>query len=227
MAKTGRRTKDKRGPSRAVWLVLGGLGTLALLTAALLAMRPAEEATLEPGDDPTLGMAEAPVTIYYFADFQCSHCADFELGGGLDALRAQHIESGDVRLVAKDFPILGDDSWRAAQASQYVWEHAPGSYWAWHHGLFERQGAPGWASTDGLVAYTSASFPGIDADDLRAALDEERYEGEVRADFEAGEDVGVRSTPTLVIAGRNVNANDADAVERAIQDALAQARGPA
>lgn len=227
MARTGRRTQPQR--RNTTWTILALVAVLAVATAAILALRPADQAPLEAGDDPVLGDAQAPVTVFYFADFQCPHCRNFELGGGMDALRAGHIETGEVRLVAKDFPILGPDSERAAQASQYVWEHAPGAYWDWHHGLFERQGVEGggWATTDFLVAYTAERVEDIDAADMRAALDEGRLRDEMVADVDAGESFGVRSTPTLVVGDRAYSAADTTGVERAIREALDAAQGSA
>ncbi len=54
----------------------------------------------------------------------------------------------------KDFPILGEDSWPAAVASQFVWRTAPDAYWAWHSGLFAMQGdeGSGWTSAGNFVA---------------------------------------------------------------------------
>lgn len=208
-----------RGRSRA-WVIAGSIGVLVLLGFVLFLARPQPVAPLTVGDDPVLGEASAPVTIYYFADFQCPFCRRFELDGTMDRLRTNYIDTGGARLVFKDLPILGDDSWVAAEASQFVWDRSPSSYWAWHRGLYEIQGPErsGWASADRIVAYSS-TVPGVDAVELKAALDSRQYRNEVQADKTDGTVHGVQGTPTLVIGDRSVNALDYGAVEAAISAA--------
>lgn len=222
MTQQGRRTSDHvdLARKRKLGWMIGALAVTAIV-GALLLLAPSPSAPLSADDDPTLGRADAPLTIYYFADFQCPFCQRFELTR-LPALQQARIEPGDVRLVFKDLPILGADSWTAAQASQHVWETSPGAYWSWHRHVYESQGAErsGWASADNLVAL-SRDIPGVDVDGIRAALAEERHLAEARRDADDAREHGVHATPSLVIDGRVVNALDADAVDAAIAEALA------
>lgn len=217
----GRRTQRATRHRRNVLVAsaLGGIAALAVAAALLLA--PGAPRPISAEGDPTLGAAEAPVLVAAYSDFQCPFCRRFELEGAFDRLVARHVETGEARFVAKDFPILGDDSWAAAQASKEVWRQSPATYWTWHRSLFEAQGPErsGWASPERLVAH-ARTFPTLDADALAAALADGRHRSEVAADVEAGRAAGVRSTPTLVVDGRVVAALDEAAVERAIADAL-------
>lgn len=221
MVRTGRKSAQETARKRKtlnVALVLGGALALTAV-AALVFLRPAPPAPLAAEDDPSLGALDAPVVVYYFADFQCPFCRRFE-AGGMEDLRGRAL-AGELRLVFKDFPILGDDSWTAARASEHVWATAPGSYWSWHAAVFAAQGPErsGWASASRLVELTRAQVPEVDADALAEALASSAYLEEVRADKRVGEGVGVRSTPTLVIGDRVLNANDAEAVDAAIAEA--------
>lgn len=222
MARKGRRTTDHVSVARKRKLgwTITAVAALAAVGALLaLAPQPSAPAPLTADDDPTLGSADAPLTLYYFADFQCPYCREFELTQ-LPLLREERIDTGEARLAFKDLPILGDDSWAAAQASQHVWETSPDSYWAWHRHIYESQGSErsGWARPEQLVAL-SREVVGVDADGLQAALGDARHLDEVRADADDARAHGIRGTPTLVIDGKVLNALDAAAVDAAIEEA--------
>lgn len=212
---------------RARHLRLAGRSALAVVVLAvvvLLALRP-PAATGPLAADPVLGSPGAPVVIAYYADFQCPYCREFELGGTMDALLEGYLDTGRAQLVFKDFPIVGSDSWAAAQASEFVWSTAPGQYWAWHRALYEAQGQErsGWASASELVAFTERFGGGLDAAAMRASLAADEHRREVQEDQREGAASGVRGTPTLVIGGQVYNALDVAAWRGALDRALAEA----
>lgn len=204
---------------RVAWILAAG-GVVVVVAALLLLARPAPVEAITETDDPTLGAAGAPVTLFYFADFQCPACRQFELAR-FDALRRDYIDAGDVRLVFKDMAFIGDDSFTAAEASQHVWTTRPDLYWSWHRGVYEMQGAErsGWASAERLVAYSESV--GLDGAAMREALESHAYIEEVRADGREAREHGVNSTPTIVIGDRNVRGLDDAALRAAIEEALA------
>src|SRR5215510_6774323 len=61
-------------------------------------------ATLEIGESPALGPADAPVTIVEFADFQCPFCAR---GATIMDRLAASPAAGQVRWVFKHYPLPG------------------------------------------------------------------------------------------------------------------------
>lgn len=124
MSHTGRRTASRHVASarRRAWL-LGGVSLAIVAAAVVVGFEPAAPAGLDDQGDPVLG--EGPVTVYSFADFQCPYCREFELTR-FDALARE----GVARFVFKDLPVVGDDSWTAAEASQQVWQDSPEAYWA-------------------------------------------------------------------------------------------------
>lgn len=221
MAKQGRRAQAQVESVSRRRLAMG-LGVVGILVAAgviVLLARPGETPPITDTDAPSLGDPGAPLTVYYFGDFQCPACRLFETTR-MDTFRETHIDPGRVRLVFKDFPFIGDDSWTAAQASHFVWKNDPGSYWAWHRAIYEQQGPErsGWASIDNLVTMTRA-FPDIDAEAMRADVLAGTQRESALRDRDEGRAHGVSSTPTLVIGERLVNANDDSAVAQAIAEA--------
>src|SRR5207247_8844253 len=55
-------------------------------------------------DGPTLGRADAPVTIVEFSDYQCPFCQRF-FATTLPALKKDYIDTGKIRYVFRDFPL--------------------------------------------------------------------------------------------------------------------------
>lgn len=91
-------------------------------------------------DAPSLGRADAPVTIVEFSDYQCPFCGRF-FATTLPALKTEYIETGKVRYVFRDYPIdqLHPQARKAAEAAHCAGEQ--GQYWKMHDMLFQNANA--------------------------------------------------------------------------------------
>jgi len=185
---------------------------------------------LDLAGKPIMGAADAPITIYYWTDFQCPFCERFERETLPDLVR-EYVSSGRVRIVFVAVPYFGADSLTAAVASKCAWRQVrdddPGTYWNWHTRIFEKQGRKnsGWASADRLLAYTR-SVSGVDADRLSQCLADRRstLESQVSADVEFARSIRVRATPTFIVydpaaetGGRLVGAQPIERFDDAIE----------
>jgi protein-disulfide isomerase len=155
---------------------------------------PGRVKTIVIGDSPALGPVDAPVTIVEFADFECPSCA-----GMHKLLRLlQGRFSGKLRLVYKHFPIsyhpFADAAARASIAAQ-----AQGKFWQLHPILFERQKELGDADLERYAAEL-----GLDLERFRRDRDSATTKERVELDKRQGTGLGVHSTPTLFINGREV-----------------------
>ncbi|MAU00589.1 MAG: hypothetical protein CL608_25880 [Anaerolineaceae bacterium] len=118
--------------------------------------------------------------------------------------------------------MIGPESIRAAEAAACANEQ--GQFWPYHDTLFanqrgENQGA---FRDDTLQAFAAAL--GLDEAAFNACLDSGRYRDEVQAETAAGQERGVRSTPTLFINGEKVEgAIPFDQLQPMIEAALANA----
>jgi protein-disulfide isomerase len=218
------RVEARRERRRRINLgALAAIGVASLVVGgwALTQLGGPTETTLSPDEEPRVGEREANLTVYLFEDYQCPHCAAFETDGGFEHLRSTWVETGDVRVVYKDFAFIGADSRTTAEASQCVWEHEPDAWHAWHTLILENQGAEGsgWAARDNIEQLTR-DWGQIDMDAFTSCLDSGRYFDEVRGDREEGEANGVSGTPALVVGNRVINAQDTDAMDDAIQATL-------
>jgi len=143
-------------------------------------------------DDPSVGPANAPVTIVEFSDFQCQYCR-------LSVPMIKEILAkypSKVKVVYRDYPGPNHPhAQQAAEAAQCAAEQ--GKFWEYHDSLFDRQ-APGtgWNFTE------LAKEIGLNQDAFATCLNTGRYREEVAKDLHDGLKLGVTSTPTFFINGR-------------------------
>jgi len=173
-------------------------------------------------DDPWMGVADAPITIIEFSDFQCPYCKRF-FDDTLQQLLAAY--DGKIRFVYRDFPLsnIHPQAQKAAEAAQCA--HEQGRYWAMHDTLFERQRE--WGNANAVAYFKAyAEGLGLDAQQFDACLDEGRYRNEVLLDLKAGADAGVTGTPGFFINGRALRgAVPFEYFEAVIEDELAKLAG--
>lgn len=142
-------------------------------------------------DDPSLGSADAPVTIVEFGGYQCYYCRRVS-----DVLhRLVDAYPGKVRLVYKDFPIAGHDAGRqAAVAARCAGEQH--HYWEMSSVLLANQGR---LERDHLEGY--ARDLGLDLDAWRTCVEDPGWDAKIDAGLKDGRDAGVSSTPTFFVNG--------------------------
>jgi protein-disulfide isomerase len=138
------------------------------------------------------GPVQAPVTIVEFSDFQCPYCR--MAAARLDSLRQEYPDQ--VAIVYRHFPLPNHPhAVAAARASECAGEQ--GRFWQMHDHLYARQdsiGYIGWArfATSAGVSDSLAFQSCISRLGPLQALER---------DTAAGNRLGVRATPTLLING--------------------------
>jgi protein-disulfide isomerase len=142
-------------------------------------------------DDPSIGPANAPITIIEFSDFNCPYCRQFNQVTFKDLMNAY---PNQIRFVYRDYPITSQESYIAAQAAECAGDQ--GVYWAFHDALFSGQYNLG---RDAYQAYAEAL--GLDGDALLACIDSGKYAGEVQNDAHDAAALGITGTPTFFVNG--------------------------
>jgi len=161
-------------------------------------------------DQPSLGNANAAVTIVAFTDYQCPSCAALH-----PALERLVKESGDkVRLVARDFPLSQHtDAFRAAEAAEAAREQ--GKYWEYVDILLQNQSS---LSVEKLKSF--ATQLGLDRTRFDAALDSRKFADLVQSDVDEGNRLGLKGTPSLFVNGRRVTAKSYEELKESVNAAL-------
>ncbi len=177
---------------------------LALLFAAPTIAAAAPPATPGASNEPFIGNPNAPLTLYYWHDFQCPTCRAFDTQT-LPSIVASYVKTGKLRIVFKDLILFGPDSVTAAELARAVWTVAPQRFYDWQHTVYLRQGPErsGWANRAHLVAITG-SVAGIPVSKVTAVLDRNAadYRAVVTADQAEARQFGIRGTPGFWIDGQ-------------------------
>ena len=159
-----------------------------------------DPASVGPDDDPALGAEDAPVTIIEFSDFQCPFCHRFE-EQTFPQLKSRYIDTGQVRLVFRDFPLtqIHPNALPAAIAAECA--HNQDAFWPMHNRLFENQDAWAQSANPNEVFMGYAEEIGLEMEPFRRCVQNRETLQEISGDFQDGVDGGVRGTPAFFIGG--------------------------
>lgn len=156
-------------------------------------------------DSPTLGAADAKVTIVEFLDPECESCRAFN--PTVKKLLKDY--DGKVRLVVRYMP-LHPNSLLAATYTEAAGEQ--GKYWQMQELLFQRQTE--WGTRHGVQTTAQPDAPalfekyaaelGLDMEKVKSAVKENRYAAKLERDKKDGQSLGVRQTPTIFVNGRQL-----------------------
>lgn len=144
---------------------------------------------------PQRGPNDAAITIIEFSDFQCPFCG--RLAPVLRDLLKEY--PTQVRLLFRNMPLTAvhPNAEKAAEAG--VCADSQGKFWAMHDLLYAEQNS---LSADALKE--KAKRLNLDATAFDACLDTGHGSAAVKTDLDAGEHLGIASTPAAFLNGRFV-----------------------
>lgn len=219
MAQTRKAAARKKTGLQPFYYVLIGLAVLGIAAIAWTAMRNrGGGAALEPvpleglnnqeviarAQGIKLGQDNAPAKMLVFSDFMCPYCGSF--ASQIEPqLKSEFIDKGKLQLVFYDFPLGGAHihSFLAARAARCAGDQ--NKFWEYHNTLFGRLSDWGVAASppvDQFVGY--AGELGLDRGSFAECIKSDKYQDVVSASRLLGDQLGVNSTPTLILNGKRV-----------------------
>jgi len=157
---------------------------------------------LSLADLPSLGPANAPVTIVEFGDLECPDC---RMEAPILRHNVAETFASQVRLYFKDFPLGSIHPWAraAAIAGRCVYHQEAKAFWDFYDWIYENQQE---IEPDNLNSkiLAWAGQNGLDAGRLGSCIETKGSEPEVDRSLAEGRSLGVRGTPTLFINGRKI-----------------------
>jgi protein-disulfide isomerase len=156
---------------------------------------------------PSIGPADAPITIVEFSDYQCPYCTRWHEDTYKPLFDAY---PGKIRLVYRNYPLsFHQNAMMGAEAALCAGDQS--QYWAMHDKLFEEKDMMNNAQGTTLDVDTFVQFAtdiGLDGPTFKECLTTEKYKSQVQQDqayadslpTENGEPA-VGGTPTFFING--------------------------
>lgn len=168
------------------------------------------ELTQDPAD-PVMGNPEGDVVVVEFFDYRCPYCKTVAR-----MVKDEVASDGNVRLVMKEFPILGPNSIQAARAALAAAKQ--GKYDILHYALMTQPGDMSDAHID-----TVAGLAGLDIPRMRRDMESQEIEDALSRNRALAEALGIRGTPAFIIGKTLVpGAIDAETFRQLIAEAREQ-----
>lgn len=145
-----------------------------------------DELTASP-DDPVAGNPMGAVTVVEFFDYRCPYCKAVAQDM-IDTLEAE----GDVRIVFKEFPILGPESEQAAKAALAA--RLQEKYLPFHQALMAHQGP-----LDDAALFGIAEDVGLDVERLRRDMAGPEIEAAISRNLALADALAIGGTPAFIV----------------------------
>jgi len=151
-----------------------------------------DELTRSP-DSPVLGNPDGNVAVVEFFDYRCPYCKLMATRKLMETLE----QDGNIRIVMKEFPILGEDSMYAAKAALAA--HRQGKYRELHMAMMLSKGKVTAEDVRRL-----AQEAGIDVGRMAKDMEAPEIAAEIGRNNDLAGKIGVTGTPAFVINDRLV-----------------------
>jgi protein-disulfide isomerase len=166
---------------------------------------------LHDRESPVAGNHAGDVTVVEFFDYRCPHCK------AVAATVKQLIQSDpQVRVVFKEFPILGEESTLAAKAALAA--HVQGKYAAFHSALMEAR-----EPLNQAVVLRIAADQGLDTEKMSADMQKPEIAAAIQQNRSLAQALGINGTPAFVVGDELVRGSvDLDALREVVSIARSQ-----
>jgi protein-disulfide isomerase len=216
------------------YALFGAIAVVGLAALGYLLLRPRTvsipaNVVVQPSDTTRFrgyikGSPDARVEITEFADYQCPFCQTFATLQ-MPTIDERLIKTGRIRWRYRDFPLQQHPFARLAAHSAACADEQ-GKYWDQHQRIYEGQSDWAGARDAGPIFRRYAKASGLDLGRYDACMKAGKYAGRIQASYNEGVQLGVSSTPTLLVGGRLYRGGfDSDAIIKLV-DSLAPRRSP-
>lgn len=156
---------------------------------------------------PTLGDADAPVSIVEFGDYKCPSCKQW---GEVvyPKLIEDYVNTGKAKFSYINVLFHGEESILAALASESVYKQDPENFWAFHKAVFSAQPATQehdnpWVTVEKMKEIAAKTAPNTDLAQLEDDLKQESTSVAENVSKDDGlvKEYEVPFTPTIIIDG--------------------------
>ena len=147
-----------------------------------------------------IGNPNAEITIVEFGDYQCTFCYKFH-DETMKKIDDEYIKTENVNFIYKDFPLNGEQSILASEASYCAQNQ--NKFWEYHNTLYNNWGGEntGWITENVLLGF--ARDTGLNLDDFSRCLENSEFRQKVLDNKEFAKEIGISATPSFLIFNNN------------------------
>ena len=152
--------------------------------------------TFVENGSPVLGNPNASITLVEFGDYQCHYChVFFESIEG--KIMKKYIETGKVKMIFKDYNIIGKDSVKASQGAHCA--NDQGLFWEYHDILYSNWTGEnnGWASGANLANY--AQDIGLEMNQWTDCMSQQKHSKTILDSNEDAKKLQLTGTPAFFV----------------------------
>ena len=143
-----------------------------------------------------LGNPNAEITIVEFGDYQCTFCYKFH-DETMKKINQEYIKTANVNFIYKDFPLNGEQSILASEASYCAQKQ--NKFWEYHDTLYNNWGGEntGWITENILQEF--ARDVGLNLDEFSQCLENSEFRQKVLDNERFAREIGINATPSFLI----------------------------
>ena len=147
---------------------------------------------------PYLGDVNAPITLVEFGDYQCFFC-NKHFHETEHSILSNYVETGKVKIIFKDYTIIGPDSITAAHAAHCA--NDQGKFWEYHDILYNNWTGEnnGWASSENLLQF--AQNIELDIDKFSECMLNDTHTSIITNSNSDAKTLGITGTPAFFVIG--------------------------
>jgi len=193
----------------SISIIIAFLAFNSIIDEPELVMQPApsKQESISPNEisttftangSPILGDPAAPITLIEFGDYQCHFC-NVHFQNTEHSLLENFVETGKVKMIFKDFTIIGPDSVNAAHGAHCANDQK--KFWQYHDILYNNWTGEnnGWASSDNLLKF--AQEIELDIDQWSDCMIDARHSQMIADSSKDARDLGITGTPAFFVIG--------------------------
>ena len=195
------------GAGIAIVSIMGAFFAFSLMAQSEVELKPIEipqqEETIAlsiftENSSPILGSPNAPITLVEFGDYQCFFCNKF-FHETEKKILSNYVETGKVKMIFKDFTIIGPDSVNAAHGAHCA--NDQDLFWEYHDILYNNWNGEnnGWASSENLLGF--AQDIRLDIEQWSQCMLSSTHQNIVLSNSNDARTLGLTGTPAFFIIG--------------------------
>lgn len=231
--------EQQRKRQRQTAVLIGGVVVVVLAIVLLILINQPQDAPISEAsltryaglpqrttDEgfPVIGSDAAPVKVLEYSSFDCTHCADFH--ENVTPTLIERARAGEIQFTYVPMYGTGGITNGQGAALAAICAGEQGKFWELHDALFNWQKLYANTAFSANRLNTGISNLGLDSGAWNACIVGESARQVVTAAVRAAQLQGIPGTPAVYVNGTIVASPDLNAVQSAIDQALAAAGRP-